>query len=63
LKGITTAVQIQAYQSDLDPNNHTPQDTYEMIDPDYLFRQIKATTAIAAHLIVPLPEKLKFHLS
>ena len=61
-KGVTAAVQIQAYHTDLDPYNHTIQDTYEHINQNYIFEQIKGTTAIAGHLAVPMTFNYKFHL-
>jgi hypothetical protein len=48
------AVQIQAYHTDRNPFNHTIQDTYEHINQNYIFEQIKATTAIAGHLTKPI---------
>jgi hypothetical protein len=54
---VTTAVQIQNYKGvdkDRNPYNHTPQDTFEYINQDYFFEQVKATTAIAGHLLGPI---------
>jgi hypothetical protein len=50
-------VQIQNYHNDLNPYNHTIRDSPAYINPDYLFEQMKATTAIAGHLAVPLARK------
>jgi hypothetical protein len=41
---------------------HTPQDTVAVLNLDYLLEQMKATTAIAAHLAVPLALEKKVHL-
>jgi hypothetical protein len=51
---VTAAVQIQDYHGDLDPHNHQVLDSYGNINQDYLFEQIKATTAIAGHLTDPI---------
>jgi hypothetical protein len=59
---VTAAVQIQASHSDPDPNNHTSQDTYDKINRDYFFEQIKATTAMAGHLAVPIAGEEKIFL-
>jgi hypothetical protein len=56
LKGVTTAVQKQAYHTDRNPYNHTPQDTYEFVNQDYFFEQVKATTAMAGHLLDPITQ-------
>lgn len=56
-KGITAVVQIQNYKKsgkDRNPYYHTDLDSFAYINPDYFLNQIKATTAIAAHLAVPL---------
>jgi hypothetical protein len=48
-------VQIQNYQEgELDPYNHTTQDSLDHINLDYLQEQIKATVVFAAHLAVPV---------
>jgi hypothetical protein len=49
-------VQIQKYngeQNELNPYNHTAQDSFAHINTGYLFEQTKATTAIAAEMLVP----------
>lgn len=64
-KGITAAVQIQNYKGvnkDRNPYNHTPQDTYDYINHDYMFEQIKATTAFAGHLTEPIAFEYKIRL-
>ncbi len=56
-KGIPTVLQIQNYQSERNPYNHTPQDNIAHMNIDYWLEQIKATTAIAAHLAVPIYQR------
>ncbi len=43
-------IQIQAMHTNQNPNIHKLTDTYEQISQDYLYQQIKATTAIAGQL-------------
>ncbi len=51
---MTTGLQIQNYKKgELNPYNHTAQDTIDHMNLDYWFEQIKATVAIAAQLVVP----------
>ena len=40
----------------MNPYNHTSQDTIAHMNLDYWLEQVKATTAIAAHLAVPVPK-------
>ncbi len=47
-------MQIQKYtgdQAELNPYNHTAQDSIAYINTAYLFEQTKATAAIAAELL------------
>jgi hypothetical protein len=53
-KGIATALQIQSYQSERNPSYHTTQDNIAHMNLGYWLEQMKATTAIAAHLAVPM---------
>jgi hypothetical protein len=49
-------VQIQNYKGadkERNPYNHTAQDSFAYINPDYFLEQMKATTAIAARLAIP----------
>jgi hypothetical protein len=65
-KGITAAVQIQKYKgegNDRNPYNHTEQDTFAYVNPAYLVEQIKATTAMAGQLAMPLATNNSLHFS
>jgi hypothetical protein len=59
---VTAAVQIQDVQNDGDPFVYTIMDTYGNINPNYFYKQIKATTAIAGHLTIPIVFKYRVHL-
>jgi hypothetical protein len=52
---LTAGLQVQNYKGELNPNNHKAQDTIDHMNLDYWFEQIKATVAIAAQLVVPIP--------
>jgi hypothetical protein len=57
VKGIPTGLQIQSYsgaQNERNPYNHTSEDNIAHMNLDYWLEQVKATTAIAAHLAIPL---------
>ena len=56
-EGIASGLQIQNYQSERNPYYHTPQDEIAHMNLDYWLEQMKATTAIAAHLAVPVAVK------
>jgi hypothetical protein len=47
-------LQIQNYEGERNPYNHTTQDSIARMNLDYWLEQMKATTAIAAHLAVPI---------
>ena len=56
-KGIPAGVQIQNYKGELkerNPYNHTSQDSIAHMNLDYWLEQVKATTAIAGQLAVPI---------
>jgi hypothetical protein len=55
-------VQNQDYHGDLDPFNHTINDTFDKINQDYFFEQIKATTAFAGQLTEPIAFEHKIRL-
>jgi hypothetical protein len=42
--------------------NHTPDDTYEHINHNYVFEQVKATTAFAGVLAEPIAFEHKIRL-
>jgi hypothetical protein len=56
-KGIPTGLQIENYESEQNPYKHTSQDSIAHMNLDYWLEQMKATTAIAAHLAVPIAVK------
>jgi hypothetical protein len=43
-----------ASHTEPDPYNHTINDTYQHINPDYLYEQVKASVAFAGHLVQPI---------
>jgi hypothetical protein len=51
--GIATVLQIQNYNAERNLFKHTPLDNIANMNLDYWIEQIKATTAIAAHLAIP----------
>lgn len=53
-EGVIAAVQIQDYHGDRNPQNHTPQDSYDLVNQNYFVEQVKATAAIASQLAVPI---------
>jgi hypothetical protein len=53
-RGIPTALQIESYEGEKNPHHHAPSDSIAQMNLDYWLEQIKATTAIAAHLAIPL---------
>lgn len=56
--GIPTALQIEDYDytdgGEKNPYYHTSGDNIEHMNLDYWMEQMKATTAIAAHLAIPV---------
>jgi hypothetical protein len=62
VKGIPTGLQIENYEGERNPYMHTPEDLVANMYLDYWFEQIKATTAIAAHLAGPVDHKDLFLL-
>jgi len=56
-KGLPTALQIENYNNgERNPYYHTPKDTIDYINIEYLLEQIKATITIANQLLGPIVE-------
>jgi len=47
-------LQIQSYEGEENPYNHSPQDTIANMNLAYWLEQMKLTTAFAARLAVPI---------
>ena len=60
--GVTAAVQIQDYHGDRNPYNHTIEDTYNNINQDYLYEQVKANIVFAGLLTEPIAFNHKIRL-
>ncbi len=56
-KGIPTSLQIENYEVERNPYYHGTGDRVAKINLDYWLEQMKATTAIAAHLAGPMALK------
>jgi hypothetical protein len=56
------AVQIQDFHGDKDPNNHEVTDTFDYVNEAYYHEQVKATVAIAGHLLEPIAFEHKIRL-
>jgi hypothetical protein len=61
-KGIPTGLQIENYEDERNPYYHSHEDRIAYINLDYFLEQMKATTAIAAHLAIPLGFNYKVFL-
>jgi hypothetical protein len=59
---VIAAVQIQSTHTDLNPYIQSINDTFGNINQNYIYKQIKATTAIAGHLTQPISFEYKIHL-
>jgi hypothetical protein len=55
--GFTTALQIENFEYERNPYMHFQEDTIAHMNLDYWYEQIKASTAIAASLLIPLGYK------
>jgi hypothetical protein len=47
-------VQIESLNQEGNPYNHSAEDTVAHLDLDYWVEHIRATVAIAAHLLMPV---------